>query len=398
MSNHPASSVAGDPSECWIKYDNSTNAMIEAAFKGQGGEGAFGLGNGYVVDFLENTQTKKATGYAREVQRIVNVKSALDSPKVWCWKETQGQMGNHSSSAIYGNPSDCWIKYDDVANAILESAFQAQGTNGEISPSNGYMVNFTTMKQTKTATGFERDVQRVDANDEVASYEAADVTAHWTPINGTAPDGSPAFVAPAPKSTTKGVNANPFKQNYIFAKKGGQIGYFHITTKECYEILAQRISASVRDRKQDIAMASCCGIGYVPKELEDNLEKCETAMSIAKARAKAARPTGKVGLPAKYDNNRQISNIHYSDTGVWYFPQEYYDFGGGCGASSSRALRSVRGRDDGAMAGGCGTSGCGAAACGTSGCGGGGCGGGGKSRKFLEVHSMRVDSTVKFNS
>mmetsp|Transcript_24528 Transcript_24528/g.60146 ORF Transcript_24528/g.60146 Transcript_24528/m.60146 type:complete len:395 (+) Transcript_24528:1273-2457(+) len=394
MSNHPASSVAGDPSECWIKYDNSTNAMIEAAFKGQGGEGAFGLGNGYVVDFLENTQTKKATGYAREVQRIVNVKSALDeseSPKLWCWQETRSHMGQHFASAIYGNPSDCWIKYDDTANSILESAYQAQGANGEVSPSGGYVVNFSTMKQTKIATGFKRNVQRVDGD-----LEEVNANPYWTPISGSAPDGCPAFVAMSPKSTTKGVNANPFKQNYVFGKKGSQIGYFHITTKECYEILALRISASVKDKKQDIACVSCCGLCNAPKKMEDELEKCETAMSIANARARAATPIGKVGLPPKYENDRQLSSKHYSDTGVWYFPQEYYDCGGGCGGGLT--ARGGHYSSGGAGAGGCGASGCGAAACGTSGCGGGGCGGGGKSRKFLEVHSMRVDSTVKFNS
>ncbi|CAJ1959374.1 unnamed protein product [Cylindrotheca closterium] len=367
MSKHPASSVAGDPSECWIKYDESANATLETAFKNQGGEGTCDLGNGYVVDFLENKQTKKATGYVREVQRIVNVKSALERPKVWCWKETQGQMGKHSSSAIYGNPSECWIKYDDTANSILESAYQAQGNNGETSPSKGYMVNFTTMKQTKIATGFQREVQRVDATNDAADAAANDATAYWTPLTGNAPDGSPGFVASAPKSKTRGVNANPFKQDYIFGRKADKVGYFHITTKEAYEILAMRMKLRILQKKSDIAMATCCGLCNVPKTMEDDLDKLETTEAVVKARAGAARPTGKIGLPPKYKNNRNVSNTHYSDTGIWYFPGEYYDCGGGCGGDSNIH---ISGGGDGNCGAGCGASGCGGAACGAAACGG----------------------------
>jgi len=351
MSKHPAGSIVGDPSECWIKYNNSSNAMLEAAFKGQGGEGTCDLGNGYVVDFLENKQTKTSTGYVREVQRIVKVKSALESAKVWCWKETSGQMGKHNPSVIHGNPSDCWIKYDDTANAILESAYQAQSAYGESSPCEGYVVNFSTMKQTKTATGFEREVQRFDAKDESANHTA---TVYWTPITGTAPDGSPAFVPMAPKSRTRGVNANPFKQDYIFGKSGTQTGYFHTTTKESYEILAKRIEARVRAKKHEIAMDSCCGLCKAQPRLEADLEKLETALVITKARAGATKPSGKVGLPPKDKKNyRNTDTYYYDDTGVWYFPPDYYDCGGGCGGGAA------------ACSGGGG--GCGAAACGGGG-------------------------------
>ncbi|CAJ1931381.1 unnamed protein product [Cylindrotheca closterium] len=357
MGKHSPSSIVGDPSECWIKYDNSSNTMLETAFRNQGGEGTCDLGNGYVVDFLENKQTKTATGYVREVQRMANVKCAMDDPKVWCWQETQGHMGKHSASAIYGNPSDCWIKYDDKANSILESAYQANGSNGEISPSDGYMVNFTTMKQTKIATGFVRTVRRVDANDQAAN---ATSTTYWTSIYGSAPDGSPAFISMSPKSTSRGINANPFRQNYIFGRNGNRTGYFHITTKEAYEILAKRIMARIKAKNSDIAMATCCGLFTAPKKMEDDLEKLVTAESIIKARARAVNPTGKEGLPAKYTNNRQVSNKHYSDAGIWYFPTEYYACGGMCGGGAARG------------AGGCGASGCGAAACGAAACGGGG--------------------------
>ena len=65
------------------------------------------------------------------------------------------------SDSIYGNPDDCWIKYDSSASNKLESAFQAN-KRGDCSPTSGYVVNFVTMKQTKTATGYKREVQRVE--------------------------------------------------------------------------------------------------------------------------------------------------------------------------------------------------------------------------------------------
>jgi hypothetical protein len=169
----------------------------------------------------------------------------------------------------------------------------------------------------------------------------------------------------APKSKTKGVNANPFKQDYIFGKKADKVGYFHITTKEAYEILAMRIKLRILQKKSDITMASCCGLCTAPKNMEDELEKLETAESVAKARAGAARPTGKVGLPAKYRNNQQVSNTHYHDTtGIWYFPTEYYDCGGGCGGGANVYI----GTQGDCGAGGCGASGCGGAACGAAAC------------------------------
>lgn len=114
----------------------------------------------------------------------------------WCWRETPSFVSAHSPDMIVGNPADCWIKYDHYLNAMLEDAFQAH-TNSEskktsinesfkkltsmnesfkkltpFSPApldelkfivcrDGYKVDVRDMKQTKEATGFERDVQRV---------------------------------------------------------------------------------------------------------------------------------------------------------------------------------------------------------------------------------------------
>jgi hypothetical protein len=77
----------------------------------------------------------------------------------WCWKETPYVMDRHDAEVIVGDPADCWIKYDEDSNAKLEVAFQ--GGHGECSPMPGYVVSFIAMTQTKSATCFQRDVQRL---------------------------------------------------------------------------------------------------------------------------------------------------------------------------------------------------------------------------------------------
>jgi len=78
----------------------------------------------------------------------------------WCWRETAQCMDQHLHSDIFGNPTDCWIRYDKDTSDKLEAAHQ-KDPKGSMPPLPGYSVNFATMKQTKLATGFERDVQRV---------------------------------------------------------------------------------------------------------------------------------------------------------------------------------------------------------------------------------------------
>lgn len=351
MSNHSPSEILGDPADCWIKYDDATSKALETEFKGQGGEGGYDLGNGYIVDFLSMKQTKSATGYKRDVQRHVNVVSAFDKPpekpKVWCWKETRGQMSNHPASSIFSDPADCWIKYDDVATAKLESAYEAKGSIGECSPSKGYKVNFTTMKQTKISTGFQRDVQRVDADSESSYHGTHAATsifpnsstsntanAMWTTVSGTAPDGNPAFITANARSTTPGVNANTLKPFYIFGVKGSYSGYYHITTKEAYEVLAARVRVVAKKKEGEIAVDNCCTLGLCKnsnwmKKLEENLQELKDIEAIAAARAMARAPIGAVGLRPEIQNNPQKRSEHYSDSGEWYFPSKYYAAAGG---------------------------------------------------------------------
>ncbi|KAL3936644.1 MAG: hypothetical protein SGBAC_008075, partial [Bacillariaceae sp.] len=206
--------------------------------------------------------------------------------------------------------------------------------------------------------------------DELTNEQLAE--AKWTPLSENAPNGAPAFIQMAIKSKVKGVNANPFMEDYIFGKTGSQVGYFHITTKESYGILSKRISARIKKKENDVALAACCTLGLCSgakwkKKMDAEIDMLKTTKAITKARSTADAPFGKIGIPPQYKNDKQVSNTHYSEAGAWLFPATYYECGGGCGGGAIGAGHSGPGG---------GASACGAAACGAAGCAGGGCGGG----------------------
>lgn len=96
----------------------------------------------------------------------------------WCWKENDYRMDTHPASEIFGDKTNCWIKYDESSNASLEAAYLEQGQTGTFSPSATYSVDFDTMIQQNINTGYQRDVQRVilknDAGDDtVATKESS---------------------------------------------------------------------------------------------------------------------------------------------------------------------------------------------------------------------------------
>ena len=80
---------------------------------------------------------------------------------LWCWQETPGSyMDSHDPQDIV-DAAQCWIKYSSGAQDELEAAYQEQGGKGTCSPMIGYVVDFSSMVQTKLATGFRRSVQRL---------------------------------------------------------------------------------------------------------------------------------------------------------------------------------------------------------------------------------------------
>ena len=81
MKKHDAESIAGDPADCWIKYDSDVNSKLETSFQEQGKKGTFSPIPGYIVDFEAMTQTKQATGFVRSVQRLVESSSLQGNAK-----------------------------------------------------------------------------------------------------------------------------------------------------------------------------------------------------------------------------------------------------------------------------------------------------------------------------
>ena len=393
MSMHSPKQIIGDPDNCWVKYDEQASAKLEAAYLAQKGRGTCSPVGGYTVDFAAMKQRKDSTGYLRDVQRVAAGSTTVATPNVWCWQETKARISRHPSSSIVGNPADCWVKYDGAASAIIESAHQAQHGKGTCSPISGYTVDFATMKQVKDSTGYERNIcRRADNNNWAAGVDPSGATfesmatsgqpstgilTQWTSVYGTAPDGQPGFIPSQPRSTTKGVNANPKKADYIFGEESKGMGYYHITTQEAYRVLLKRVHVQAMALGNEVQCLTCGSylflFGFFSKPScvsakEEELDELNVTRDVIKARSEADVPFGQVGIPPALQNDQQTVRRYYSDTGMWFFPHCAYSAGGGCGATGGSA---------GCGGGACGAAACGAAACGGAACGGGGGGGGG---------------------
>jgi hypothetical protein len=159
------------------------------------------------------------------------------------------------------------------------------------------------------------------------------VFSEWTKLNGTAPDGKPGFVPANAKSTSRGVNANPMITDYIFGNSPVGLGYYHVTTREAYQILKTRVSQQVHILENELACSQCCTLGFKPKcitDIEAQVDELQTVRDVVIARADADVPVGDVGVvPVGLHSDARRRNQYYSDTGMWYFPQPMYTAGGG---------------------------------------------------------------------
>ena len=209
MTKHSADQVVGNPADCWIRYSPEVHSELEAALESVTTDQTnFRPKNlpGYKIDFVTMHQTRLPTNFAREIQRVVvlenrpticqNNAGSDDDDKstgdgrphmiqvshapsiiptiakvetgaiVWCWKETPGpRMSKHPPDVVF-SVEHCWIRYPPEASRILERAYQER--RKDCVPLKGYVVtlfdnkNVGRMKQTKTATGYQRDVLRFE--------------------------------------------------------------------------------------------------------------------------------------------------------------------------------------------------------------------------------------------
>ena len=170
----------------------------------------------------------------------------------------------------------------------------------------------------------------------------------WTPLDGIAPDGKPGFVAAA-DSKTQGQKANPFKSSYVFGRKDkdSDLGYYHITTKESYDILAMRVAEKIGIARCEINIATCCSLGLCTlgswmKQMKKDLKDLQDLEAILKARAAEDVPTGNLHLPSHVSSNPTLRSKYVTSDGSWLFPTFCYESAGGCGAATVRGIKSLR--------------------------------------------------------
>jgi len=115
-----------------------------------------------LCDYVPNLSPKKEDD-VEEALTSTNLVGAVavDQERMiqWCWKETEQVMDKHINTEIYGDHSNCWIKYDKDANEKLEAAFREKR---DVLLMGAYKVDIKNMKQTKIATGFVRDISRME--------------------------------------------------------------------------------------------------------------------------------------------------------------------------------------------------------------------------------------------
>eukprot|EP00551_Chaetoceros_affinis_P005432 CAMPEP_0203665918 /NCGR_PEP_ID=MMETSP0090-20130426/3047_1 /ASSEMBLY_ACC=CAM_ASM_001088 /TAXON_ID=426623 /ORGANISM="Chaetoceros affinis, Strain CCMP159" /LENGTH=599 /DNA_ID=CAMNT_0050529639 /DNA_START=65 /DNA_END=1860 /DNA_ORIENTATION=- len=196
-------------------------------------------------------------------------------------------------------------------------------------------------------------------------------------------DSADAFLPANPKSTTRGVNANEFKQDYVFGNGVKGVGYYHLHTRESYDIILARIQAKQKKLNSDASCAICCiflivcapcGLAMLQNKKEEIAYYADLTKLI-NLRKNAAGPSIEIPVPAEvvgrvkhYDsrNNRMRRNHnknHDSSTNNYYTDGGYFMYGAGCGYSgvyTDMGGGGVGGEEEGGGGGG----GCGAAACG----------------------------------
>ena len=139
-----------------------------------------------------------------------------------------------------------------------------------------------------------------------------------------------AFIAPKPKSTLRGVNANKKMDGYVFGRGARGIGYYNLQTREAYDTLINRIDAIINDRRKTVNAMNClsltivgalCAIPVKKIELK-KIQELEDVKSLAEARRGAAGPSSDLTLPAELEGRmKQFKSRqgYRSDDHVYYY-------------------------------------------------------------------------------
>jgi len=140
----------------WTSFDNETIPMLEEAYL-QGIEsldlshGFFGNQGGYLINFHEMTQTKNASGFARQIQRRQD------------GGENQAKKVN--TAFWEWDSSGKWIRYDPETNGILNQNYEKKLerfalAHGYFGTTSGYTIDFVQMKQIRDSSSYGRRIRR----------------------------------------------------------------------------------------------------------------------------------------------------------------------------------------------------------------------------------------------
>ncbi len=202
------------------------------------------------------------------------------------------------------------------------------------------------------------------------------VQGSWLPPDSTTPSGDKGFIAAQPK--TRGSNANPVKQDYVFGTGSKGDGYYHISTQDAQSIMLKRVNGRLKQVKGEKNVCTCFSVcsclavpfGFVTcpllwlgcvKPKSEEIEQLEKMKAMLEARSTAASPH-------EWQPGGRYYDPYYCDNSGMFLLGGAVMLAAACGGGTF-------------MGGGCGGGGCGGGGCGGGGCGGGGggggCGGGG---------------------
>ena len=130
MHLHDPQRIEGDPFDCWVRYDENSNAWLETSYKEQHGKGECSPLPGYSVNFQTMMQTKISTKFQRAVQRIEvqppSTRSTSEGLRLIDIKSIQ--MGGKIPSDICNEPQMVLVKGDVLQISQQRSDGWAFGT------------------------------------------------------------------------------------------------------------------------------------------------------------------------------------------------------------------------------------------------------------------------------
>jgi hypothetical protein len=297
----------------------------------------------YQIDLIWHTHILSSmAGYYQDCKAIIGVSMHHDdsledrseggpldtafTATVVAWKELYGKEYVVEGAMYRGEPPKQF--YNPAF--VLESKRMKEHF---MRPLHGHPFNEFVGVQGASSTN---PTTKAGANSEEVSSTPPKVK--WTNPLGRTADGTSGFIA-------RSFGANRIKSNYVFGSGPRGVGYYHVTTKESYEILSKRIAGRILLLPNDIAIyraCRCCApseVDALTKEMEKELRELEEYLAFVDARAKAKQPVGEIEIPVNHSitsasaKNPYRRDDFYDRNGTWLFPPVLYNCGGGCGTT-----------------------------------------------------------------